>query len=42
MDPGDEVHTSFITHFGTYCYRMMPFGLNNADATFQRLITEVF
>ena len=27
MDPKDEVHTSFITHFGTYCYKMMPFRL---------------
>ena len=34
MDPRDEVHTSFITHFGTYCYKMMPFGLKNAGATF--------
>ena len=42
MDPKDEVHTSFITHFGTYCYKMMPFGLKNARATFQRLVTEVF
>ena len=42
MDPKDEVHTSFITHFGTYCFKMMPFGLKNAGATFQRLVTEVF
>ena len=34
MDPKDEVHTSFVTYFGTYCYKMMPFGLKNAGATF--------
>ena len=27
MNPKDEVHTSFITSFGTYCYKVMPFGL---------------
>ena len=42
MDPKDEVHTPFITHFGTYCFKMMPFGLKNVGATFQRLVTEVF
>ena len=34
MNPKDEVHTSFITSFGTYCYKVMPFGLKNAGATF--------
>ena len=34
MNPKDQVHTSFITSFGTYCYRVMPFGLKNAGATF--------
>ena len=42
MNPKDQVHTSFITSFGTYCYRVMPFGLKNAGATFQRCVTEVF
>ena len=42
MDPADEVHTSFITAFGTYCYNVMPFGLKNAGVTFQRMVTEVF
>ena len=42
MDPADEVHTSFITAFGTYCYKVMPFGLKNAGATFQRMVAKVF
>ena len=42
MDPADEVHTLFITAFDTYCYKVMPFGLKNARATFQRMVTEVF
>ena len=42
MNPKDEVHTSFITHFGTYYFKMMPFGLKNVSVTFERLVTEVF
>jgi len=42
MDPGDEEKTSFITDRGTYCYKVMPFGLNNAGATYQRLVTKMF
>lgn len=42
MEPRDEQKTSFITHEGTYCYRVMPFGLKNAGATYQRLVNEMF
>ena len=42
MNSKDEVHTSFITSFGTYCYKVMPCGLKNAGATFQRCVTKVF
>lgn len=41
----DEVHqekTSFITDRGLYCYKMMPFGLNNARATYQRMVNKMF
>nr|KYP65368.1 Transposon Ty3-I Gag-Pol polyprotein [Cajanus cajan] len=35
MYPPDEVHTSFITDRANYYYRVMPFGLQNAGATYQ-------
>nr|KYP38110.1 Transposon Ty3-I Gag-Pol polyprotein [Cajanus cajan] len=42
MYPPDEVHTSFITDHANYCYRVMPFDLKNAGATYQRLMDKVF
>ena len=32
--PPDEVKTAFITPFGMYYYRVMPFGLKNVRATY--------
>ncbi|KAI4881765.1 hypothetical protein NFI96_000361 [Prochilodus magdalenae] len=37
----DEWKTAFITPSGHYKYRVMPFGLMNAPAVFQRFINEV-
>ncbi|KAK4411814.1 Retrovirus-related Pol polyprotein from transposon [Sesamum angolense] len=34
--PADQDKTTFTCPFGTFAYRMMPFGLCNAPATFQR------
>uniref|UniRef100_A0A2N9HKC3 RNase H type-1 domain-containing protein n=1 Tax=Fagus sylvatica TaxID=28930 RepID=A0A2N9HKC3_FAGSY len=42
MDPADEEKTAFITPRGIFCYKVMPFGLKNAGATYQRMITKMF
>ena len=40
MKPGSEWLTAFSTRKGTYQYKVMPFGLCNAPATFQRAIND--
>ncbi|XP_020081530.1 uncharacterized protein LOC109705200 [Ananas comosus] len=42
MAPEDEKHTAFRTPIGIYCYKVMPFGLKNAGATYQRAMTRIF
>ena len=42
MDPDNQEKTSFVMGQGTYCYRVMPFGLKNVGATYQRLVNRMF
>ncbi|GMH19742.1 hypothetical protein Nepgr_021583 [Nepenthes gracilis] len=42
MSLEDEEHTSFLTDQRTYCYKIIPFDLNNVGATHQMLINKVF
>ena len=42
MAEKDQEKTSFITSQGLYCYRVMPFGLKNTGATYQRLVNQMF
>ena len=41
MDSADREKTAFVTQGGLYEFRVMPFGLVNAAATFERLMERV-
>ena len=42
MNEEDQEKTTFITSQGLYCYKVIPFGLKNAEATYQRLVNKMF
>ena len=42
MHPDDQEKMAFITERGIFCYKVMPFGLKNAGATYQRLVNKMF
>nr|XP_009413785.1 PREDICTED: uncharacterized protein LOC103995026 [Musa acuminata subsp. malaccensis] len=40
--PEDQEHTAFLTDQGVYFYKVMPFGLKNVGATYQRTVNKMF
>jgi hypothetical protein len=42
IHPADQYKTAFITPWGTFAYCVLPFGLKNTGATFQRAMTYIF
>lgn len=42
MTLDDHDKTSFFTIRGLFCYKVMPFGLKNAGATFLWLVNKIF
>ena len=42
MKESDQLATSFITMYGSYCYVTKTFGLKNAGATYQRCMQQCF
>ena len=42
MAPEDMEKTTFLTMWRTFCYKVMPFGLKNVGATYQRAMVTLF
>ena len=42
MHPEDMEKTIFVTMWGTFCYKVIPFGLKNGGATYQRAMVTLF
>ena len=42
MHEPNQEKNAFITSRGIFCYKVMPFGLKNAGAIYQRMVTNMF
>ena len=42
MNPEDQQKPAFYIEQVIFCYRVMPFGLKNAGATYQRFLNKIF
>ena len=42
MAPEDMEKTIFVTMWEIFCYKVMPFGLKNARATYQKVMVTLF
>ena len=42
MAEEDQEKTAFITSQRLYCYKVIPFGLKNAETAYQRLVNKMF
>lgn len=42
MAPEDMENTIFITPWGTFCYKVMPFRIKNVEATYKRVMITLF
>lgn len=42
MHPDDQKKIAFITRRGIYCFKVIPSGLKNVGATYQRLVNKMF
>ena len=42
MEEDDQERISFVTSQGLFCYKIMSFGLKNAEVTYQRLMNKIF
>uniref|UniRef100_A0A803KDA6 Gypsy retrotransposon integrase-like protein 1 n=1 Tax=Xenopus tropicalis TaxID=8364 RepID=A0A803KDA6_XENTR len=41
LAPGDQEKSAFITPYGLFQFTVMPFGMKNAPATFQRVVNQL-
>ena len=42
LEEEDKEKTAFVTEQGIYCFKVMPFGLKNVRAIYQRLMNKMF